>query len=304
MKIAIAGSTGLIGSELVERLGARDFEVVRLVRPDTDADGIPWDPANGFVDAVALEGFDAVINLAGRGIGEHRWNEEEKLLVWESRVDGTRLLAETLASLDRPPATLVNASAIGYYGDRGETPLTEADGPGKGFLAELCVAWEAATGPASQAGVRVVNLRSGIVLSEEGGALGRLLAPLGPRWLSPFRWGLGGKVGSGRQVWSWISLEDEVRAILHLLESDIDGPVNLTAPEPVTNARFTKALGEVLDRPTFMRIPKWVVKLFLGRELADVLVLESQRALPERLQNDGFRFHHETVDEGLRAALE
>jgi uncharacterized protein (TIGR01777 family) len=304
MKIAMAGSTGLIGSLLVERLRSRGDEVVRLVRPATDADGIPWDPASGHIDPAALEGFDAVINLAGRSIGANRWDPEEKLLVWESRVNGTRLLAEAIASLDRRPAVLVNASAIGYYGDRGDTPLTEVDGPGDGFLAELCVAWEHATTAAAEAGIRVVNPRNGIVLSEDGGALGRLLAPLGPRWISPFRWGLGGKVGNGRQVWSWISLDDEVAAIVHLLDSGLAGPVNLAAPQPVTNAEFTKALGRVLRRPTFMWIPKWVVRLFLGRELAEILVLESQRVVPERLLADGFEFRHVTVEEGLRAALE
>lgn len=303
MRVAMAGSTGLIGSHLAERLRSRGDEVVSLVRPVTDADGIGWDPAAGHVDAAALEGFDAVVNLAGRSIGAHRWNDEEKLVVWESRVNTTRLLAEAIASLDRRPSVLVNASAVGYYGDRGDAPLTEDDGPGDGFLPELCVAWERATEPAAEAGIRVANLRSGIVLSDDGGALGRLLAPLGPRWISPFRWGLGGKVGDGTQVWSWISLEDEVRAILHVLDSDLSGAVNLTAPNPVTNAEFTKALGRVLHRPTFMWIPRWVVRLFLGSELADILVLESQRALPERLLEGGFEFLHDTVDEGLRAGL-
>jgi uncharacterized protein (TIGR01777 family) len=269
MKIAIAGSTGLIGSALVDRLRARGDDVVRLVRPVTRADGIPWDPALGVLDVAALEGFDAVINLAGRNIGTHRWNEEEKARVWESRVDSTRLLAGAIASLDRPPSILLNASAVGYYGDRGDTPLTEADGPGEGFLAELCVAWEGATVEAAEAGVRVACLRNGIVLSEDGGAVGRLLAPLGPRWISPFRWGLGGKVGNGKQVWSWISLQDEVRAILHVLDSDLAGPVNMTAPAPVTNAEFTAALGRVLRRPMVMWIPRWVVKVVLGSELAD-----------------------------------
>jgi hypothetical protein len=303
MRVAIAGSSGLIGSLLVERLRARGDEVVRLVRPATQSDGIPWDPATGHLSAPSLEGFDAVINLAGRNIGAHRWNEEEKLLVWESRVTATRLLAETLASLDRRPSVLINASAVGYYGDRGDTVLSEADGPGQAFLAELCVAWESATAAASEAGIRVANLRSGIVLSEDGGALGRLLAPLGPRWISPFRWGLGGKVGSGEHWWSWISIDDEVRAILHVLDSNLSGPVNLTAPAPVTNAQFTKALGRVLHRPTFLWIPRWVVKLFLGSELADALVLQSQRALPERLLSSGFEFRHETVVDGLEAAL-
>ena len=303
MKIAIAGSTGLIGSRLVERLRARGDEVVRLVRPDTPAEGIPWDPATGSLSAAALEGFDAIINLAGRSIGAHRWDGDEKQLVWDSRIDSTRLLAETIASLDRRPSVLLNASAVGYYGDRGDTRLTEGDAPGEGFLAELCVAWEGATVVASRAGIRVATLRNGIVLSEDGGALGRLLAPLGPRWISPFRWGLGGKVGDGKQVWPWISLEDEVRAILHVLDAGVEGPVNLTAPTPVTNAEFTKALGRVLRRPTVMWIPKWVVKLFLGSELADTLVLQSQRAVPERLLASGFEFHHDTVEEGLRAAL-
>lgn len=303
MHVAIAGSSGLIGSALVIELEAAGHRVMRLVRPDTAGEGISWDPAAGSIDASALEGVDAVINLAGRSIGERRWSKREKRLLVDSRLDSTALLAETVASMATPPSVLLNASAIGIYGDRGDQELDESSPPGSGFLADLTARWEAATQPATAAGVRVVHLRTGIVLSTQGGALGRMLAPFGPRWLSPFRWGLGGRVGNGRQVWSWISLTDQVRAIVHLLTSELDGPVNLTGPAPVTNRDFTKALGSALRRPTVLWIPGFVLKLVLGSELANALVLDSARVLPARLLADGFEFHHTHVTDGLAAAL-
>lgn len=308
MRIAIAGSTGLIGSRLVEILRGRGDHVARLVRPATDtseleADGIAWDPASGTIDAAALEGFDVVVNLAGRNIGERRWTDREKRLVWDSRVDSTRLLATTLAGLQRKPSLLINASAVGFYGDGGDQILTEQSPQGEGFLSDLTAAWEEATAPATAAGIGVATLRSGIVLSTDGGALGRLLAPLGPRWLSPYRWGLGGPVGRGDQWWSWISLTDEVRAVLHVIDTGITGPVNLVAPEPVTHRSFIKALGRVLRRPTALRVPVFVVKLFLGSELAEALVLEGQRAVPEKLLASGFEFTHTDVESGLCEAL-
>lgn len=308
MRIAIAGSTGLIGSRLVEALRARGDHVARLVRPATDTselevDGIAWDPASGTIDAAALEGFDVVVNLAGRNIGERRWTDREKRLVWDSRVDSTGLLATTLAGLQRKPSLLVNASAVGVYGDGGDETLTEQSPKGEGFLSDLTAAWEEATAPAKAAGIGVATLRSGIVLSTDGGALGRLLAPLGPKWLSPYRWGLGGPVGRGDQWWSWISLTDEVRAVLHVIDTGLTGPVNLVAPEPVTHRSFIQALGRVLRRPTALRIPVFVVRLFLGSELAEALVLEGQKAVPAKLLSSGFEFTHTDVESGLREAL-
>ena len=303
MKIVIAGSSGVVGTALVAALIERGDEVSRLVRPQSRSAGIPWDPVVGSIAADALEGVDAVVNLAGRSIGERRWTAAEKELVISSRVDSTRLLATTIAGLDRPPAVMVNASAIGYYGDGGDTSLTEQAPAGSGFLSEVCVAWEGATESAESAGVRVAHLRTGIVLSTDGGALGRMLAPLGPRWISPYRWGLGGPIAGGRQWWSWISLEDEIRAILHVLDTEVSGPVNLVAPSPVTNRDFTKALGRVLRRPTVMPIPGFVLKLFLGSELAAALVLEGQRVVPGVLTDSGFEYSHSDIAAGLQAAL-
>lgn len=303
MRIVMAGSSGLIGSALVPALEEAGHRVERLVRPGSAATGIPWDPAAGRLDPGALAGADAVVNLAGRNIGERRWNEEEKRRIRESRVLSTALLAGAMASLDRPPRVLVNAAAVGFYGHRPGERLTERSGSGEGFFAEVCRAWEEATAPAVAAGVRVACLRSGIVLSGAGGALDRVLAPLGPRWLSPYRWGLGGWLGDGRQMWSWISLEDEVRAILHVLAGDLAGPVNLTSPEPVSNRRFMKAVGRALRRPVWLPIPGFVPRLILGRGLADATLFDSQEAIPERLTADGFRFRGEHLESVVEAAL-
>lgn len=303
MRIAIAGSTGTIGSALTTALRERGDEVVRLVRPATSAEGIAWDPAAGTIDAAALEGFDAVVNVVGRSIGEHRWSAAEKSRLWRSRVDATELLAATLASLRAKPEMLVNASAVGYYGDGGDAELTEAAPAGSGFLADLCVAWEGATVPAADAGIGVARLRNGIVLTPNGGALGRLMTPLGPRWISPYRWGLAGPVGRGDQWWSWISLDDHVRAVLHVLDHRITGPVNLTTPSPVTLRQFIEALGRVLRRPTVIRIPEFAVRLVLGSELADAVVLQGQRAVPAVLVGSGFEFTTTDVEAGLREAF-
>jgi len=303
MRVLVAGSSGTIGSALVAELERRGDEVVRLVRPQSPGTGVEWDPAAGTIDGAALEGFDAVVNLAGRGIGERRWTPEERQQVLDSRVDSTRLLATTIAQLDDPPAVLVNASAVGYYGDGEDRELREKVPPGDGFLAEVCVAWEAATEPATAAGIRVALARTGIVLTTEGGALGRMLAPLGPSWLSPYRWGLGGPVAGGRQWWSWIAMPDEVGAILHLIDSEVSGPVNLVAPNPVTNREFTKVLGKVLRRPAVIPIPGFVVKLLLGSDLAEALVLQGQRVVPDVLMRSGFVFEQPRLEPALRAAL-
>ncbi len=304
MRIVIAGSSGLIGSALAATLAGEGHQVERLVRPGSDGGpGIPWDPAAGRIEGAALEGADAVVNLGGRGIGERRWDEVERALIRDSRVVPTRLLAQAVAGLARPPRVLVNASAVGYYGNRPGERLTEESGPGEGFFAGVCRDWEAATRPAAEAGIRVVCLRSGLVLSGEGGALGRVLAPLGPRWLSPYRWGLGGWLGDGTQVWSWIALEDEVRAIVHLLASDLAGPVNLTAPDPADNKRFMKAVGRALHRPVRLPIPRFVPRLLLGRGLADATLFDSQAVYPQRLQADGFAFGQPRLADALAAAL-
>jgi hypothetical protein len=303
MRFLIAGSSGLIGSALFDRLAGEGHEVVRLVRPDTSAEGIAWDPPKP-LEPRLVGGFDGVANFGGRSIGARRWSDEEKRLLWASRVDPTSVLADALAATSSKPAALVNGSAIGFFGDGGDRVLNDDAPKGEGFLTDLTAAWEAATGPAAAAGIRVVTPRSGIVLSPDGGALGRLLAPFGPRWLSPYRWGLGGPVAGGRMYWSWISLGDEVAAIRHLLiDSQLAGPVNLVSPHPVTNREFIKILGRVIRRPVVMPIPGFVLKIVLGSELAAALVLEGQRAVPARLQADGFEFADADLEQAMRDAL-
>lgn len=305
MHVAVTGSSGLIGTHLVSALEEAGHRVGRVVRPQTTGEGggPTWDPAAGTIDGAAFEGFDAVVNLAGRSIGDRRWTAEEKLRITDSRVGPTRLLAETLAGLGRPPSVLISASAVGYYGDRGDTPLTEDAERGTGYFPDVCAAWEEATAPAVAAGIRVATIRSGIVLSPAGGALGRVLAPFGPAWISPYRWGLGGWVGGGRQWWSWIALEDEIRAIRHILEGDLAGPVNLSSPNPVRNKVFMKAVGTALRRPVLLPIPKFVFKVVLGSELAEATLFDSQRVLPAALLGDGFRFRHTDVTAALQQVI-
>jgi uncharacterized protein (TIGR01777 family) len=295
MDVAVTGSSGLIGTALVDALRGGGHRVVRVVRGAPGADAIGWDPKAGTIDAARLEGVDAVVHLAGAGIGDRRWNDAYKRELVDSRVLGTGLIARTLAGLTRPPQVLVSASAVGWYGDRGEEVLDETSAPGTGFLAELCQQWEAAADPAREAGIRVAHTRSGVVLSPRGGALKKEL-PL-------FKLGLGGRFGSGRQWQSWIALDDEIAAITHLLTAEVDGPVNLTAPVPVTNADMTKALGAVLHRPTVLPVPAFGPKLLLGPELAAVLLYEGQRVLPRVLEASGFSFSHPTVEEALLALL-
>ena len=298
MEVAVTGSSGLIGSALVRSLEADGHQVVPVVRrePRPGERAVAWDPTGGSIDADALEGVDAVVHLAGEGIAEKRWSAEQKRRILDSRTHGTVLLAGALAGLDRPPAVLLSGSAIGYYGDRGDEVLTEASPPGDIFLSEVCTAWEAAAQAAVDAGIRTAFLRTGIVLDAGGGALAKTL-PL-------FKLGLGGRLGPGTQWWSWISLEDEVRAIRFLLESDVAGPVNLTGPRPVTNAEFTKALGAVLGRPTVLPVPKLGPKLLLGGELAEQLLFASQRVQPAALEDAGFAFSHPDVEAALRAVLD
>jgi hypothetical protein len=270
--------------------------MVPMVRSKASGDAVHWDPDRGEIDAGGLEGVGAVVHLAGEGIGNKRWNEVQKAKIRGSRVQGTTLLAETLAKLAQPPKVLLSGSAVGFYGDRGDEVLTESSRPGGGFLAELCVAWEAAAAPAKEAGIRVGHLRTGIVLSGRGGAL--------PKMLTPFKLGVGGKLGSGAQWMSWIALEDEVGAMVHLLGDESPaGPVNLTAPNPVPNAEFTKSLGKALGRPTVLPAPRFGLKAILGGEMAEELLLFSQRALPTRLLDSGYTFKHPELREALGAAL-
>ncbi|MDZ7675188.1 MAG: TIGR01777 family oxidoreductase [Acidimicrobiales bacterium] len=295
MRVAITGSTGLIGSALSGALAGAGHEPVPVVRRTPAAGEIAWNPDDGEIDATGFEGIDAVVHLAGAGIGDARLTDERKQVILESRTAGTGLLARTLADLSRPPRVLLSGSAIGIYGDRGDEILTETSAPGDDFLAEVCTAWEAATAPAAEAGIRTAHLRTGIVQSQEGGALAKTLLP--------FKLGLGGRLGSGRQWWSWISIDDEVRAILHLLDADVSGPVNLTGPEPVRNRDYTKALGRELGRPTLLPIPKIGPALLLGSELAELLLYQSQRVEPRVLVESGFDFRHRTIEDALAAVL-
>ncbi len=296
MDVIVTGSSGLIGTALVDSLEADGHRVRRLVRRAPSAEGeVRWDPTGGQIDAAGLDGADAAVNLAGPGIGDKRWSDERKRDLREARVEGTRLLAEALAGLPTPPAVLVSGSAIGYYGDRGDERLTEESSAGDDFLAELCRDWEAAAVPASVEGIRVATIRTGIVLAPGGGALERLL-PL-------FKFGLGGRLGSGNQYWSWITLEDQVRAIRHLLDHEVAGPVNLTAPGPVTNKELTEALGDVLHRPTFVPVPRFGPKLLLGGEATETFLYASQRVFPTVLEGDGFEFRQADVEAGLRSVL-
>jgi uncharacterized protein (TIGR01777 family) len=303
VRIGVTGSTGLVGTRLVRDLRVGGDEVVRFVRPETPdeptlatggTDTVEWDPARGLIDRDALEGLDAVVHLAGVGIGDSRWTHDQKRRIVRSRVDGTTLLATTLASLDAPPKVLLSASAVGYYGDTGDRITSESGRVGHDFTASVCRAWEAAAVPAETSGIRVAYLRSGVVQAAEGGALAKQL-PF-------FKWGLGGRFGSGKQYISWITLDDEIGAIRFLLDNEIEGPVNLVAPEPATNEDYTKALGRVLRRPTTVT-PMLAPRLMFGRELADSLLLTSQRVVPGVLTEAGYTFQHAQIEGALRAVL-
>lgn len=288
----------MIGSALATSLQADGHAVTRLVRREARGpEEARWDPQGDTIDAEALEGLDAVVHLAGPSIGGQRWTPEYKRLLRDSRVLGTGLVARTLAGLARPPAVLVSGSAVGYYGDRGDEILTEESSPGTGFLADLVQQWEEAAAPAVQAGIRVVHPRTGIVQSAKGGALERMLLP--------FKFGIGGRLGSGRQWFSWIALDDEVRALRFLIDDGrLRGPVNLTAPNPVTNGEFTKALGRVLHRPTFMPVPTAALYALLGRQLVDETILAGQRVHPAALEAAGFTWRYADVEPALVRALE
>ncbi len=297
MNVLVSGSHGLIGSALIPKFRADGHRVLRLVRGAPEgADDVRWDPVAGTIDAAGLDGVDAVVHLAGAGIGDKKWTPERKRLIRESRTEPTGLLARTLAGLARPPAVLISGSAVGYYGNRGDTELTEQAPPGDDFAAEVCVAWEGATAPAADAGIRVVTIRTGIVLAAHGGALSRMLLP--------FKLGLGGRIGSGDQYMSWIALDDHLGAVRHLLEmASVSGPVNVTAPNPVTNAAFTCALGGALHRPTVLPTPLFPLKALYGSELVEHLLVEGQRVVPRVLEASGYEFMHPEIDGALRAVL-
>ncbi len=293
MDVAITGSGGFIGTALASALRDRGDAVIPVVRGD--GRGVRWDPARGTIDAEALEGVDAIVHLAGEGIGEKKWTDEQKRAIRDSRVDGTVLLATALAGLERRPSVLVSGSAIGWYGNRGDEELTEVSPPPEpSFLAEVCAAWEAATGPAEAAGIRTVHLRTGIVLSPDGGTLARMI--------TPFKLGIGGRIKSGSQYMSWISLADEVGAILYAIDTPaLAGAVNATAPNPVTNREFTKALGHALHRPTVLPTPLTPLKAIYGSELVRNLLVEGQRVLPAKLLASGYEFRHPELAGALAA---
>ena len=295
MRVIISGASGLIGSALWSELRSDGHDVVKLVRRTAAAGELQWDPSAGVLPVDALEGADAVVHLAGAGIGDHRWTTEYKAEILNSRVRSTALLAETIASCTNRPPVLLSGSAIGIYGASDDRELDEQSPPGTGFLADVCTQWEAAAAPAAAAGTRVAYLRTGIVLTPKGGALKKML-PL-------FKFFAGGRFGNGKQWQSWISLPDEVGAIKHLLTTDVTGPVNLTAPNPVTNAGFAKLLGHALGRPSVLPVPSFGPKLLLGGELADALLFTGQNVLPRVLQKSAYKFQHSRLDEAFRALL-
>jgi uncharacterized protein (TIGR01777 family) len=294
-RIVVAGASGLIGGALTRSLAADGHEVVRLVRRAAHGENeVCWDPEGQYVDATGLLGCDAVVNLAGAGVGDRRWTDAYKKTLRDSRVLGTAALAEAVASLPEPPRVFVSGSAIGYYGETGDREVDEKAPPGDGFLPSMCVEWEEAAAPAQEAGVRTVFARTGLVVAREGGAWGRLF-PL-------FKAGLGGRMGDGHQYWSFISLHDEVAAIRHLIDrEDLSGPFNLTAPQPLTNGEITAAMGRVLHRPTLFTAPAPALRVALGEMAGDVL--GSARVVPTRLLESGFSFAFPGIEDALRAAL-
>jgi uncharacterized protein (TIGR01777 family) len=296
MKILISGSHGLVGTALIRSLEGEGHEVFRLVRyaPSSDAE-IEWSPDRYSIALARIEGFDAVVNLAGESIAAGRWTEDKKQRIRESRVKGTKLLGDALANLTNPPKTFICASAIGYYGNRGDEILTETSAPGDDFLAKVCVEWEKATALATEKGIRVLNTRFGVILDAHGGALAKMLPP--------FRAGLGGKIGSGKQWMSWLALDDVVGALKFALTKEaLRGPVNIVAPNPVTNAEFTNTLGKVLSRPTLFPIPAFGVRLLFG-EMGEALLLAGQRVAPKRLMTEGYQFQYSQLVESLRHVL-
>ena len=297
MDVAVTGASGLIGSALTEDLRGAGHRVRPLVRGSSDdPDAVRWQPDSGTIDADGLRGVDVVVHLAGAGIGDKRLTEERRRVVRESRTSGTDLIARTLAAMEQPPRLFVSASAVGYYGSRGDEVLTEQSLPGDDFVADLVVAWEAAAQPAIDAGIRTVFLRTAPVLSSRGGIL--------PQMALPFRLFVGGRIGSGRQWMSWVSLDDVIGIVHHVVDHDeVAGPVNVTAPEPVRNADLTEALGRALHRPTLLPVPPAALRLVLGSGRTESLLLASQRVHPAVLTDAGYPFRRPDLDEALAAAL-
>ena len=295
MKVLITGSSGLVGLALIESLAANGHEVIRLLRKDFSEDSPVWDPENGVIDLADVRDIAAVVHLAGENIAEGRWNDKKKENILSSRVRGTKLLAGVFAASDHKPRIIVSASATGVYGDRGEEFLDETNGPGNGFLADVCKQWEEATAPAVDAGLRVANVRLGIVLSTAGGALKKMLLP--------FRMGLGGVIGSGKQYMSWVSIEDVTGMIQYVIANEsMRGPVNLVSPDAVSNREFTKTLGRVLHRPTIFPLPVFAARIAFG-EMADELLLASTRVLPKKLTDSGYKFRHPELGEAFEQLL-
>lgn len=296
MRVLITGGTGLIGQGVRKQLRAEGADVLILSRkPAVTGESIQWDPDAGRIDHSSLEGFDAIIHLAGENIGAGRWTDARKERILRSRVDSTRLLAETIVQLESPPQVVISSSAIGYYGDRGDELLTEESAPGAGFLTDVCVAWENAIQPVVKRGIRTVIPRIGVVLTPEGGALQQML-PL-------YKFGLGGKLGSGKQYWSWIAFEDVIGGMIFALRSPaLNGPVNFVAPHPVTNSEFNSSLASTLHRPAFFAAPRFALRLALG-EMADALLLSSMRVSPSKLKQGSYQFAHVELGPALRAIL-
>ncbi len=293
MKVAITGSHGFIGSALIAKLKAEGHEVVRIVRSPTSEQHILWNPQTQTIDLAAFNTaqVDAVVHLAGEGIAEKKWSQQQKQQILESRTQGTALLVDALSRLDRKPSIFISSSAIGYYGSRGDTQLNEQSAPGDNFLSHVCVQWEAQAHKAQMAGIPTAIIRTGIVLDKSGGTLSKMLLP--------FKLGMGGRIGKGTQYMSWISLEDHIRAIVFILDKQLTGTFNLTAPNPVTNTDFTHALGKQVSRPTLLPTPLFPLKLRYGSELVQELLLGSQRVMPHALVDQGFSFKHETLPEAL-----
>ncbi len=296
MRVLITGGTGLIGQGVKRQLRAESNEVLILSRkPAVKGEAIQWDPDTGKIDRSSLEGFDAIVHLAGENIGAGRWTAARKARILKSRVDSTRLLAETIVRLDSPPNVVISSSAVGYYGDRGDELLTEESTPGTGFLTDVCVAWEDAIRPVIDRGIRTVIPRIGVVLTPDGGALQQML--------SLYWFGLGGKLGSGKQYWSWIAYSDVINGMIFALgNSSLSGPVNFVAPHPVTNEEFNATLASILHRPAFFAAPRFALRLTLG-EMADALLLSSMRVSPSKLLHAGCQFEHPELDDALRAVL-
>ena len=295
-KVLISGASGLLGSALSDYLLNEGHTVFKLVRNQPKSDNeIFWNPMTGELDLKYLEGFDSIVNFSGKNIGLGRWTKKSKKVIFDSRILSTTLLSESISKLKNRPESFLSSSAVGYYGETGKEFVNEGTDNGKGFLSDLCVNWENATMPAVKAGVRVIQLRSGVVLSAKGGALAKMLPP--------FKFGIGGRLGNGSQYFSWILIEDYVRALFHLMTSEnIQSPVNIVSPEPVTNREFTKILAKVLHRPAIIPVPAFVLKILLG-QVAEEILLSSTRAIPQLLMGSGFKFKYPALEDALNKCL-